>query len=115
MDNINNYLTSLGITEPNEFIVEEVVERALNYMRRDELPVELERVIARAIYNAHRKFDAESDGIDNISSLTDGSQSVSYGEAKSFMPTLDDNEIFGGYISQLRLFRKVGVINEDTE
>ena len=73
---MTEYLELLGLEEPNQFIVDEIIDRALNYMRRDEIPTELERVIARAIYNAHKRFEAEVEGTANISTLNDGQQQV---------------------------------------
>ncbi len=115
-ENIIEYLVSLGIENPNDFIVDEVIDRALNYMRRKDISTELERVIARAIYNSQRKFEKELDGAEfKISSLTDGGQSVSYSDkVVSYMNSIDE-EVLEGIIPQLRQFRKVGVIYEDTE
>ena len=115
-ENIVGYLTDLGVTV-DDFIIDEVIDRALNYMRIESVPTELERVIARAIYNAHRKFVLDSDGGgQKISSISDHGQSISYSDkATSFMTTLSDEDVLEGITSQLRKFRKVGVVNEDTE
>lgn len=119
MNNIKNYLELLGLDDNDklDFIIEETIERALNYMNRTELPQELERVIARAIYNAERKYTAEAEGHNQrISSVSDNGQSVSYKDSViSFMSTQTDEEVFEGITSQLKRFRILRVLNETTE
>lgn len=115
---IKNYVLTLGTFDSDklDFIIDEVVDRALNFMRRDDLPKELERVIARAIYNSNRKYESEEEGSNQkISSVSDQGQSVSYSNSLlSYMATQSDEEIFDGITSQLMKFRKVGVVRETT-
>ncbi len=101
-----------------DFNVKEVIDRILNHTNRNQLPIELERVIAKAIVGIYKKI--ENDESNNgeqereISSISDNGQSVSYSDkVKTYMVNSNDDDLFYGFISQINKFVKAKVVGED--
>lgn len=101
-----------------DFNVKEVIDRILNHTNRNQLPIELERVIAKAIVGIYKKI--ENDESNNgeqereISSISDNGQSVSYSDkVKTYMVNSNDDDLFYGFLSQINKFVKAKVVGED--
>ena len=114
-----------------DFMVEEVVDRFLVYTNRYQLvdqyeedledetveeedyevpvPIEIERVLARAVSKAYRTSTSDIDR--EITSLEDNGQKVVYGRLTSYFSEPDD-EVFSGYLSLLDKFRIPTIIDE---
>lgn len=101
-----------------DFNVREVVDRILNHTNRKQLPIELERITAKAIISIYKKIenDKENNGEQEkeISSISDNGQSVSYSDkVKTYMINSSDDDLFFGFISQINKFVKAKVVGED--
>jgi hypothetical protein len=124
IDRIKSYVLVLDSTITNnaflDFIVNDVVDRALVYMNRAylktkyesdledvtveesdyvlPLPKELERVLAGAVIGTLKTVKERNDAETSaVKSMSDNGQSVSFGDQISnYMSTTGDNEIFLG-------------------
>lgn len=101
-----------------DFNVRETVDRVLNHINRKQLPIELERITAKAIISIYKKIenDKENNGEQEkeISSISDNGQSVSYSDkVKTYMINSSDDDLFFGFISQFNKFVKAKVVGED--
>lgn len=107
----------IDLDEIFDFNLYEFIDRALNYMNRKELPIELERIIAKAMVQLYKKINNEE--INNgevqkeISSISDNGQSVTFSDkVKTYMINSTDDEIFYGFTSQFNRFIKAKVVGE---
>ena len=101
-----------------DFNVKEIIDRILNYTNRKELPVELERIIAKAIINIYKKIENEQNNNGEeekeISSISDNGQSISFSDkVKTYMINSSDDDLFFGFLTQINRFIKVKVVGED--
>ena len=101
----------LGPNAPSDTVINywlNATERyILNYCNLDTLPTELEYVLTEmTCLRINYNVNGVGTGSKNVSSVTDGSQSVSYSFAgqKSFN---SDDDILNGYKSQLNRFRRL--------
>ncbi len=104
--------------EEFDFNVREIIDRILNYTNRKELPVELERIIAKAIINIYKKIENEQNNNGEeekeISSISDNGQSISFSDkVKTYMINSSDDDLFFGFLTQINRFIKVKVVGED--
>ena len=104
--------------EEFDFNVREIIDRILNYTNRKELPVELERIIAKAIINIYKKIENEQNNNGEeekeISSISDNWQSISFSDkVKTYMINSSDDDLFFGFLTQINRFIKVKVVGED--
>ena len=104
--------------EEFNFNVREIIDRILNYTNRKELPVELERIIAKAIINIYKKIENEQNNNGEeekeISSISDNGQSISFSDkVKTYMINSSDDDLFFGFLTQINRFIKVKVVGED--
>lgn len=122
IENIKSYISVLNpeIEQDDvfDFNVRENIERVLNYTNRKQLPIELERIIAKAITNIYKKIKDEekNDGEEQkeISSISDNGQSISFSDkVKTYMINSSDDDLFFGFISQINKFVKAKVVGED--
>ena len=97
-----------------DLVVEEVADRVLLYLNREDLPENNERVVARIvsgifIQTANAKTSSTADSA--ISSISDNGQSISYSnEIKNYLSTADDNELFAGFSKLLARYRRINVV-----
>ncbi len=96
------------------YVIAEVVDRVLLYLNRDDLPTGTYRVIARiasGVYN-QTMANVEDAGADQaVSSMSDNGQSISFqNEAKNYLATKEDGELFSGFASLLATYRRINVI-----
>ena len=101
-----------------DFNVRETVDRILNHTNRKELPIELERITAKAIISIYKKIENEEENNGEqekeISSISDNGQTVSYSDkVKTYMINSSDDNLFYGFISQINKFVKAKVVGED--
>lgn len=122
-DKLKNYLMVIN-SNYNElgddlvsFTINEVIDRVKLYLNRNDIPTEVERVIAKIINNSLIKCKKEMElaktgDIDvAISSISDNGQSISYSnEVKNYFATASDNEIFSGFEKLLSRYRMIKVV-----
>lgn len=122
VDRIKQYVSILNSNikqdEVFDFNVKEIIDRILNYTNRIKLPVELERVLAKAIINIYKKIENEQNNNGEeekeVSSISDNGQSISFSEkVKTYMINSTDDDLFFGFITQINKFVKAKVVGED--
>lgn len=122
VDRIKQYVSVLNSNieqdEVFDFNVREIIDRILNYTNRNELPVELERVLAKAIINIYKKIENEQNNNGEeqkeVSSISDNGQSISFSDkVKTYMINSSDDDLFFGFLTQINRFIKVKVVGED--
>lgn len=122
VDRIKQYVSVLNSNieqdEEFDFNVREIIDRILNYTNRKELPVELERIIAKAIINIYKKIENEQNNNGEeekeVSSISDNGQSVSFSDkVKTYMINSSDDDLFFSFANQINRFIKVKVVGED--
>lgn len=91
------------------FVVEEILDRVRLYLNRDDVPVIVERPLAKviaSIFNKYKNTVASNDVETQISSVSDNGQSVSYSNSvKSYLTTSSDDELFTGVNELLKRYR----------
>jgi hypothetical protein len=114
---IEQYAKQLNsnIPEPGDatldFIVDEVADRVMIYLNADSVPVILNRVLARVVVGIFNKAQAEmttTGGAEReIKQISDNGQSVTYGdEAKNYLASATDEDIFSGFEAILKRYRR---------
>ena len=114
---IEEYAKTLNsnIPEPGDatldFLVDEVADRIMIYLNADTINPVLNRVIARIIVGVYNKAEAEMNitgGSEReIKTISDNGQSVTYGdEAKNYLANATDEDIFSGFESILKRYRR---------
>ncbi len=97
-----------------EFAVEDVAARVLLYLNCEELPENIERIVARivsGIFNQTLNSSTTTQVDSAISSLSDNGQSISFAnEVKNYLVSTDDNEIFAGFTKLLAPYRRINVV-----
>lgn len=106
--NQEGYQSLLGL------VVDEVADRVLLYLNREDLPENIERVVARivsGIFNQTANAKTSSTADSAISSMSDNGQSISYSnEIKNYLSSADDNELFAGFSKLLARYRRINVV-----
>ncbi len=114
---IEQYAKKLNsnIPEPGDatldFIVDEVADRVMIYLNADSVPAILNRVLARVVVGIFNKAQAEmttTGGAEReIKQISDNGQSVTYGdEAKNYLASATDEDIFSGFEAILKRYRR---------
>lgn len=114
---IEQYAKQLNsnIPEPGDatldFIVDEVADRVMIYLNADSVPTILNRVLARVVVGIFNKAQAEmttTGGAEReIKQISDNGQSVTYGdEAKNYLASATDEDIFSGFEAILKRYRR---------
>lgn len=114
---IEQYAKKLNsnIPEPGDatldFIVDEVADRVMIYLNADSVPTILNRVLARVVVGIFNKAQAEmttTGGAEReIKQISDNGQSVTYGdEAKNYLASATDEDIFSGFEAILKRYRR---------
>lgn len=114
---IEQYAKQLNsnIPEPGDatldFIVDEVGDRVMLYLNATDIPDVLDRVIARIVVGVYNKAEAEmttTGGSEReIKQISDNGQSVTYGdEAKNYLASATDEDIFSGFEVILKRYRR---------
>lgn len=93
------------------FAVTEVFDRLRLYLNRDDVPVLVERPVAKvvgSIFNKYKKTGGDTDVEREISSISDNGQSVSYSQkVKTYLSTATDEEVFSGVEPLLKQYRRL--------
>ncbi len=97
-----------------EYVIDEVIERTKLYLNRVDVPTNMERILASVVDKVVRKYSASQNTLSTdlaVSSVSDNGQSVSYlNEAINYFGTASDNELFGGFISLMKRYRRITVV-----
>lgn len=108
-------LLNSNIPEPGDatldFIVDEVADRVMIYLNADTVDPVLNRVLARIVVGIYNKAQAEkttTGGSEReIKQISDNGQSVTYGdEAKNYLASATDEDIFSGFEAILKRYRR---------
>ena len=94
-----------------DFVVDEVADRVMIYLNAPTINPVLNRVIARIVVGVYNKSAAEKTNAGGeeraVKSISDNGQSISYGdEAKHYLATATDDEIFSGFETILKRYRR---------
>ena len=114
---IEQYAKQLNsnIPEPGDatldFIVDEVADRVMIYLNANDVNPVLNRVLARIVVGIYNKAQAEMNttgGAEReIKQISDNGQSVTYGdEAKNYLASATDEDIFSGFEAILKRYRR---------
>lgn len=124
-DAISNIKQYLDIINPNiseldinllDFIISEVLDRVLLYLNRNDIPHNLERILANII---NTNINKVQNNINNqevvgqaITSISDNGQTISFSnELKNYFVSTADNELLSGFAGLLAVYRRVKVVN----
>lgn len=111
---LNDTANQEGYQSLLDLVVEEVADRVLLYLNREDLPENIERVVARivsGIFNQTANAKTSSTADSAISSMSDNGQSISYSnEIKNYLSSADDNELFAGFSKLLARYRRINVV-----
>lgn len=108
-------LLNSNIPEPGnptlDFIVDEVADRVMIYLNALSIDEVLNRVLARIVVGVFNKAAAEkttTGGSEReIKQISDNGQSVTYGdEAKNYLASATDEDIFSGFEVILKRYRR---------
>lgn len=120
--NIKQYLSILNpnisevTTDLIDFVIGEVLDRVLLYLNRQDIPSNLERILANIINTnlnkAQNNINNDGNNEQVITSISDNGQSVSYAnEVKNYFVASSDNELFSGFTTLLNRYRRIKVVN----
>lgn len=105
-------------TQIVDFTIDEVIDRVKLYLKRVDIPENIERILAQVINQGLIKAlkgreMATNNEVDRaISSLSDNGQSVSYSnEITNYFVNAKDNELFSGFESILARYRRIKVVH----
>lgn len=113
---IKEYL--IQINEENktkDFDIEELIERVLIYINRKELPIELERALARHLIQREKdELMLASSSVGEVASMSDNGQSVTFKSISESKLIKDyDDYLLNGLEPLLDRYRTVKVFRED--
>ena len=115
---IKNYITLLNDDPISQdllnFFIDSTIDRILVYCNRQDLPVQLERVVAQMIDKViNHHVDKATNGDTFVSSISDNGQSINYSnEIKQYYNSLSDSDLMEGYITLLNRFRRANVVSK---
>ena len=101
-------------------VVEEVVDRVslyLNMQPEHEFDARLVRVVARIVSGIFNQTNANVENTGGpemaISSISDNGQSISYSSDKvrTYLSTVEDDELFSGFANLLKVYRRINVVS----
>ena len=102
-----------------DFVIGEVTDRVMLFLRSETLPPKLERILANIVntglIRCQKTIELSKEGtadIDRaISSVSDNGQSISYAnEVTRYFTTVSDEELFTGVTALLSRYRRVKVV-----
>ena len=108
---IEQYAKQLNsnIPEPGDatldFIVDEVADRVMIYLNAND--VNLARIVVGIYNKAQAEMNATGGAEREIKQISDNGQSVTYGdEAKNYLASATDEDIFSGFEAILKRYRR---------
>ena len=102
-----------------DFVIDEVKDRLMLYLGSDEIPTQLERILAnvvntgltRCLKTIEKTKEGTADVDRAITSISDNGQSISYAnEVTRYFTTVSDEELFTGFTGLLSRYRRVKVV-----
>jgi len=98
------------------FVVDDVAERVMLYLNREDLPDNILRVLARVVVSG---FNQATAGMDQtvpeqaVKSLSDNGQSITYSDnVTQYFASADDSAIFGSFTHLLDPYRRIKVVSQ---
>jgi hypothetical protein len=96
-----------------EFVTDEVIDRALVYCNREDLPSTLIKPFVSTVIRSYETFGKVDQN--GIRSVKDGEQTVTYEGVQSYMVGVTDTELFLGMSTLLKNLRKATSDFEEDE
>lgn len=102
-----------------DFAINEILDRIQFYLNSDNIPIKLERILAKVVNNGLRKClkEIELSKEDNtavdqvVTSISDNGQSINFSnEVTKYFTTASDEELFTGFSSLLARYRRIKVV-----
>ena len=102
-----------------DFVIGEVIDRALLFLNRDTIPARVERILANVVNTGLTRYlkiveqtkEGTADVDRAITSVSDNGQSISYAnEVTRYFTTANDDELFAGFTTLLSRYRRVTVV-----
>ena len=102
-----------------DFVIGEVIDRALLFLNRDTIPEKVERILANVVNTGLTRYlkiveetkEGTADVDRAIASVSDNGQSISYAnEVTRYFATANDDELFAGFTALLSRYRRVKVV-----
>lgn len=102
-----------------DFVIGEVADRVMLYLRCDTIPAKIERILANIVNTGltrcQKAIERTKEGaldVDRaVSSISDNGQSISYAnEVTRYFTTASDDELFTGFTALLSRYRRVKVV-----
>lgn len=108
---LNTNLNAEGDAELLDFAIAEILDRVRLYLNREDVPVLVERPLAKvvsSIFNKYKKTGGDTDVEREISSVSDNGQTVSYSTSvKKYLTTASDDDLFTGVEPLLKQYRRL--------
>ena len=102
-----------------DFVIGEVIDRAMLYLNSDTIPSKIERILANIVNTGltrcQKAIERTKEGaldVDRaVSSISDNGQSIAYAnEVTRYFTTASDDELFTGFTALLSRYRRVKVV-----
>ena len=102
-----------------DFVIGEVIDRVLLFLKSETVPAKIERILAnvvntgltRCLKTIEQTKEGTADVDRAISSVSDNGQSISYSnEVTRYFTTVSDEELFTGVTALLSRYRRVKVV-----
>ena len=102
-----------------DFVIGEVVDRALLFLNSETIPAKVERILANVVNTGLTRYlkvieqtkEGTADVDRAITSVSDNGQSISYAnEVTRYFATANDDELFAGFTALLSRYRRVKVV-----
>ena len=102
-----------------DFVIGEVIDRVLLFLKSETVPAKIERILAnvvntgltRCLKTIEQTKEGTADVDRAISSVSDNGQSISYAnEVTRYFTTVSDEELFTGVTALLSRYRRVKVV-----
>ena len=102
-----------------DFVIGEVIDRALLFLNRETIPEKIERILANVVNTGLTRYlkvveqtkEGTADVDRAIASVSDNGQSISYAnEVTRYFATANDDELFAGFTALLSRYRRVKVV-----
>ena len=99
-----------------DFTVDEVADRVLIYLNREDLPDNLLRIVAKVVVTGYQQAASGKDQAApeaEIASMSDNGQSISFRDkVTTYFASTSDAEIFGSFAPLLARYRRVNVVRQ---
>ena len=102
-----------------DFVIGEVIDRAMLFLNSETIPKKIERILANIVNTGltrcQKTIERTKEGaldVDRaVSSISDNGQSISYAnEVTRYFSTVNDDELFTGFTALLNRYRRVKVV-----